>query len=79
MGSLCYKCRKLSKDLNQIKLSYCYNQVIVVRCLRWKWLWTVERRVVLLSVIIGVCVGCSCKSGCRLTSFYVDYAYANRT
>jgi hypothetical protein len=68
MGSLCYKCRnrlKLSKNLNEIKLSYCYNQVSVVRCPSWKWLWTVVRRVSLLSVFIGACVGCTCESGCR--------------
>jgi hypothetical protein len=29
-----------------------------VRCPRWKWLWALDRRVVLLLVIIGVCVGC---------------------
>jgi hypothetical protein len=36
-----------------------------VRCPSWKWLWPVERHVVLLSVFIGVCAGCSCESGCR--------------
>jgi hypothetical protein len=44
-----------------------------VRCPSWKWLLTLERRVVLLSVFIGVCVGCTCESGCR--PLWRDYFY----
>jgi hypothetical protein len=36
-----------------------------VRCPSWKWLWTSEGRVALLSVFIGACVGCTCESGCQ--------------
>jgi hypothetical protein len=35
-----------------------------VLCPSWKWLWTIERRVALLSVFIGASVGCTCESGC---------------
>jgi hypothetical protein len=36
-----------------------------VRCPSWKWSWTLDRRVALLSVFIEACVGCTCESGCR--------------
>jgi hypothetical protein len=47
---------KLGKNLNCIKLGYCYNWVSVVR-------YPVGVVVALLSVFVGACVGCTCESG----------------